>query len=120
VQLREQWPAGVVRGGDCVTGRYEINAGERIVDLDTDLEALPAWGLLCLHEATVADMVRMLGWKLHDPKLVGRVFRLREQIDKLRAENRALRRALLAFITEEVADTTVEETAVIEDETVPV
>jgi hypothetical protein len=120
VQLRERWPAGAVRGGDCVTGRYEIRPGERIVDLDTDLEALPAWGLLCLHEATVASMVEMLGWRLHDPKLVTRIFKLRDQIKLLRDENRALRQALSVLLGEEDADGVTEEIAVIEDEELPV
>jgi hypothetical protein len=117
MQVREQWPVDVVRGGDCVTGRYEVYPGEQIVDLDTDLEALPAWGRLCLHEATVADMVKVLGWKLHDPKLVGRVFRLREQVSALRTENGALRAALSAVIGD---TSTVADVPAIEDEEVPV
>jgi hypothetical protein len=107
----------VVRGGDFMTGRYEIAPGEQIIDCDTDLDSLPAWGLLCLHEQSVRDMVKALGWKLHDPKLVNRVFRLREQVGMLREENRVLRQALATIVGE---PTDIPETPVIEEETASV
>jgi hypothetical protein len=117
MQTRDRFPVDAVRGGDCVTGRYEVGPGEVIVDLDTDLEALPAWGRLCLHEDTVRQMMHLLGWKLHDPKTVARVFKLRDQCLALRRENAALRNALAAVIND---TSTVDTVPVIEDEEVPV
>jgi hypothetical protein len=116
MQLRPAFPVDAVKGGDFVTGRYEVRANEWVVDLDTDLDTMPAWGRLCLHSATVEMMVAVLGWKLHDPRLVGRVFRQGEQMRALRAENASLRAALGAL----VGAVDVAETPVSDDEVAPV
>jgi hypothetical protein len=118
MQLRSAFPVDAVKGGDFVSGHYELAPGDRVVDLDTDLDAMPAWGKLCLHEQTVGLMVTLLGWKLHDPKLVGRVIRQNEQIQRLRTENASLRAALVAMVGEAAVE--VPETPVSVDEAVTV
>lgn len=58
----QRWPANTVGGCDFVTGLADIRPGERIVDLECDLDALPAWGQLAIHENTVRNLNRALGW----------------------------------------------------------
>jgi hypothetical protein len=68
VKALDFWPAGTVGGSDFVTGRATINrdAGERIVNLEVDLDAMPAWGLLAIHQDTVRNILLCLGWPTPD------------------------------------------------------
>ncbi len=93
MQLRDRFPVDAVTGGDFVTRRYELRPGQRVVDLDTDLDALPQWGRLCLHEDTVRDMARLLGFEA-DPELAERAMRLAAEVEALRSENHTLLGAL--------------------------
>lgn len=98
MQVRTAFPLDAVTGGDFVTRRYEVGEGDRVVDLDIDLDGLPAWGRLCLHEQTVQLMMTALGWE-HDPHLAAKVKEQRDDIAKLRKQNRALADAVHAMLT---------------------
>jgi len=97
MQTREAFPVDVVTGGDFVTGRYQVAPGERIVDLDTDVDALPQWGRLCLHEETVKLMMNALGWT-YDENLSRKVQQQAAELNRIRKVNRQMRDALVAVI----------------------
>lgn len=72
MQLRENvsgFPLGTCGGGDFVTGN-PLAPGDRIIDLDLDIEHRPAWGRVCLSESTVRLMAQMIGWEPADDKKV--------------------------------------------------
>jgi hypothetical protein len=58
----QRWPANVCAGADFITGQWEIHPGERIVDCELDLDTKPMWGQVALHEDTVRNLNRALGW----------------------------------------------------------
>jgi hypothetical protein len=97
MQLLDAFPAHAVTGADFVTGVYEIKPGEHVVDLQVDLDTLPAWGVLCLHETTVKLMMAALGWKF-DPKLHAKVQQQAAEIDRLRRVNKQMRDALVGVV----------------------
>jgi hypothetical protein len=97
MEVRDAFPAGAVTGADFVTGRYEMAPGDRVVDLQVDLDALPAWGLLCLHESTVTLMMTALGWE-YDPVLAAKV----KELARLRKLNKQMRDAM-TVLTETLA-----------------
>ena len=97
MQTRDAFPVDAVTGADFVTGRYEVKPGERVVDLDTDLDALPAWGRLCLHEQTVMLMMTALGWE-YDPMVTRRVKEQAAEIARLRKVNRQMSEAMVAIV----------------------
>jgi hypothetical protein len=97
MQLRDAFPAGTVTGADFVTGVYEILPGQRVVDLDVDLDALPAWGRLCLHESTVKLMMSTLGWA-YDENLSRKVQQQAAENARLRKINKQMRDALVAVV----------------------
>jgi hypothetical protein len=94
MQVRDAFPVDAVTGGDFITGRYEVASGERVVDFDADLDALPAWGRLCVHENTVKLMMTALGWD-YDPVLAGKVKEQAAEIARLRKVNKQMRDALV-------------------------
>jgi hypothetical protein len=61
VKVRNQFPSYATKNCDFVTGQRKEG---RILDLQIDVETLPAVGMLCVHENTVKVMVTKLGWKL--------------------------------------------------------
>lgn len=93
MQLRDAFPVGTALGACFVTGAYELRDGQKVVDLDRDLEDMPPWGRLCLHPEAVRQMCVLLGWET-DPKLTSRVRRQQATITQLRAEVAELRTAL--------------------------
>lgn len=97
MQLRDRFPVDAVTGGDFATGRWEIEPGERVVDLDVDLDALPAWGRLCLHERTVRLMMNTLGWN-YDPEISSKVQKQAAEITRLRKINKQMRDALVSVV----------------------
>jgi hypothetical protein len=101
MEVRDAFPAGAVTGADFVTGRYEMAPGDRVVDLQVDLDALPAWGLLCLHESTVTLMMTALGWE-YDPVLAAKVKEQAAELARLRKLNKQMRDAM-TVLTETLA-----------------
>jgi hypothetical protein len=97
MQLRDRYPVDAVGGGDFVTGNSTIEPGERIVDLDVDLDALPMWGRLCVHERTVRLMADLLGLCV-DGAMPARLATANDELMRLRAVNRRLRDALGAVV----------------------
>jgi len=97
MQVRDAFPVDAVTGGDFITGRYEVAPGERVVDFDSDLDALPSWGRLCVHENTVKLMMTALGWE-HDPVLAGKVKEQAAELARLRKVNKQMRDALVSVV----------------------
>jgi hypothetical protein len=94
MQARPAYPVDAVTGGCFVTRRYEIAPGEMICDLDCDLEALPAWGRLCVSELGVRMMANCLGIEIPDGDILGDNILLAEENERLAAENAELRAAV--------------------------
>ena len=61
MKVAARFPVHACRNADFVTGRSQPG---RVVDLQVDIETLPAIGMLCIHEDTVKQMVHKLGWKI--------------------------------------------------------
>ena len=97
MQLRDEYPDGTAGGCDFVSLSSEVKPGDRIVDLDRDLDVLPAWGRLCIHERTVAQMMALLGWE-YDPVLSSKVKEQAAEMARLRKANRKFRDALVSVI----------------------
>jgi hypothetical protein len=97
MQVRDAFPTDACTGADFITGRYEVEPGERIVDLDVDLDALPAWGRLCVHERTVRLMMTALGWE-YDESVSRRVKEQAAELTRVRKVNRQMRDALVAVV----------------------
>ncbi|MET0578241.1 MAG: hypothetical protein ABW122_06255 [Ilumatobacteraceae bacterium] len=86
MQARNAYPLDAVTGGCFVTRRYEIVPGERIVDLDCDLDTLPAWGRLCVSEQAVRLMAGCLDIEIPEENILDANEKLRTENRKLRAE----------------------------------
>ena len=67
------------------------------MDLDTDLDALPAWGRLCVHEQTVRLMMTALGWE-YEENAIRKIKDQAAEINRLRKENAGFRKAMEAMI----------------------
>lgn len=83
MQARNAYPTDAVTGGCFVTRRYEIAPGEKVCDLDIDLDTLPAWGRLVVSELAVRLMARCLDIEIPENDIL-------EANEKLRARNRTL------------------------------
>lgn len=94
MQARPAYPVDAVTGGCFVTRRYEIADGELICDLDCDLEALPAWGRLCVSELGVRMMANCLGIEIPDRDVIRENEELVAANDALSRENDELREAV--------------------------
>jgi hypothetical protein len=97
MQLRDAYPDGTAGGCDFVSLSSEVAPGDRIVDLDRDLDVLPAWGRLCIHENTVKQMMAVLGWE-YDPVLTSKVKEQAAEIARLRKANKKFRDALVSVV----------------------
>ena len=97
MQVRDAYPVDAVTGGDFITGSYEVKPGDRVVDFDTDLDALPAWGRLCVHENTVKLMMTALGWE-YDENAVRKIKEQAAEIARIRKVNRQMSEALVAVV----------------------
>jgi len=62
-----RFPSYAVRNADFVTGRRKDG---RVIDLQIDVETLPAVGMLCIHEDTVLAMVKKLKWEIAEPGIL--------------------------------------------------
>lgn len=95
MQLLGQFPPGCARNCDFVDRtRYTVGLDEKVIDLQVELEDLPAVGSLVIHQETVASMVALLGWRLEDPAARDELLRVVALNEQLHEENRALRQAL--------------------------
>lgn len=99
MRLWAAFPAYAAHNAD-VFGRSTLEPGERVIDLQTDLEDLPATGGLCLRESTIKGMLQMLGYDIVTPEHEEQDAALRAEIDRLALVEReyeelreALRRA---------------------------
>ncbi len=81
MQLRDHYLNDPVGNSCFITGRYEVAEGERIIDLDLDLETKPAYGRVCLSELAVKLLNQQLGWNV-EPEA---------KLTDLRRENKQLR-----------------------------
>lgn len=97
MQLRDRFPVDACTGGDFITGRYELAPGQHVVDLDRDLDALPAWGRLCIHEDTVRLMMVCLDWD-YDPAVGEKLREARAEIARVRSVNKKLTQAIVAIV----------------------
>jgi hypothetical protein len=97
MEARPAFPVDAVTGGDFVTGAYELRPGERVLDLGRDLDNLPAWGRLCVHEDTVKLMMEALGWR-YDPDVRAKVQTQAAEITRLRKINKQMRDALVGVV----------------------
>jgi hypothetical protein len=94
MQLRPAFPVDAVGGYCFITLRHEIPEGDMVIDLDRDLDALPAWGRLCVLPDAVRLMAELLGWKILDPSEDTPVKHLKAMVAQLTDENEALRKAM--------------------------
>ena len=80
-----RFPTGAVRNADFVTGRRKEG---QVVDLQVGVETLPPVGVLVVHEDTVRNMVKKLGWELQEgdslAKAEARVAELEVELEDIR------------------------------------
>src|SRR5262245_111874 len=94
MQRRDSYPLDTVTGACLVTGSSDLKHGP-IVDLDLDVETLPAWGRVCVSAQGVRLMATCLGWNV-DPTIDDQLDQLRAERDELEEENHQLRKVLSA------------------------
>lgn len=94
MQTRPSYPTDTATGACFITGRYEVPDGEVVIDLDLDVETLPAWGRLCLSQLAVELLMQQLGWERPTENLVDANTRLRDENKVLRVKARQLQNAL--------------------------
>lgn len=94
MQVRTRFPTGTARNADLITGKYEIKPGDKVLDLDRDLEDMPPFGRMCLHSDTVRLMATTLGWTIEEEASPSKLRKLQSTNDALRAELNELREAL--------------------------
>ena len=86
MKVRAQFPTYATKNCDFVTGQRPKTG--RILDLQVDVETLPAVGMLCVHENTVKAMVAKLGWNLENDDALAhaesQVIELEEQLETVR------------------------------------
>ena len=91
MQLRDRYPVDTVTGACLITRRSDV---ETIVDLDLDVDTLPAWGRICISESGVRQLMTCLGWELPEENVLDANAKLRADNRSLRTENTALRTAI--------------------------
>jgi hypothetical protein len=91
MQLRSSFPVDTVTGACLITGSSGID--EPIVDLDLDVDTLPAWGRVCISANGVRLLNTCLGWNV-DPTVDDQLDQLRAERDELEEENHQLREKL--------------------------
>lgn len=86
MERRDHYPTDTVTGGCFLTGDYATDEG--VVDLNVNLDTLPAWGRLCISPKAVRGLVTTLGWELRseaDSKLKVENKRLKAENDRMHA-----------------------------------
>jgi hypothetical protein len=91
MQLRDRYPVDTVTGACLVTRRSDV---EPIVDLDLDVDTLPAWGRICISQTGVRQLMTCLGWELPEENVLAANAKLRDDNRVLRKENTGLRAAI--------------------------
>lgn len=97
MQLRESYPTDTVGGACFITGRYELDDDEKVIDCDINLDAKPAWGRVCISAEAVRQMGVLLGWDM-SPRKDKQMSKLREAHAIVMVENQELREALRSVI----------------------
>ena len=97
MQLRPAFPVDTVGGACFITLSSTIPEGEQVIDLDRDLEDMPAWGRLCILPDAVRLMCAALDWDV-DPDKQRRIREQKATIAQLRAEREQLLAALSAVV----------------------
>lgn len=92
------YPADTATGACLITRKSKVRPGDTIIDLQSDLESLPAFGRLCIHEDGVRLLITQLGWKLPDDKMEEELATLVTQNAQLRSELADLREALVSVL----------------------
>lgn len=92
------YPYDAVGGGCFITGRYQFDEGERCLDLDVDLDALPPYGRLVLSERAIKGMVVELGWTLLTPELTEHIDTLEAELSELRSQLDELSDAMAGMV----------------------
>ncbi len=87
MKTHDTFPVGTATGACLITLKSDPRKVGRIVDIDRDLEDLPAWGRICISERGVALLAEQLKMKLV-PKATLKAEAKEEaaEIDRLRAE----------------------------------
>lgn len=93
MQLRPAFPVDAVGGACFVTLSSTVDEGEQVIDLDRDLEAMPAWGRLCVLPTAVRQMCELLGWDVDTDK-AAKIKKLRAEVSVLTMERDMLRMAI--------------------------
>jgi hypothetical protein len=106
VKVLDVYPAGAVGGCCLILKTWEIKPGEKVVDLDIDLDDLPMQGRLVLSQKAVQLLNTELGWKVVDVKEAKSVAAEQAKIIRqLETENARLLEALRGvFAAAQVAD----------------
>ena len=84
MQLRDAFPVDTVTGACLVTGSSDVKHGP-FVDLDLDVDTLPAWGRIVISAKGVRLMMTCLGWE-YDPTVFDQVAQLTAERDELEEE----------------------------------
>jgi hypothetical protein len=100
MQVRDRYPSHAVGGCCFVTKNAVLARGERVLDLDVDVDTMPAFGTLCVSETAVKLMADQLGYVV-DAGMQAKLKAQRETIVALRAAETDLR-AKLANIADAV------------------
>jgi hypothetical protein len=97
MQVRHSFPAHAATGACFITRKHQPPP-EGIIDLDVDLDDLPAFGSLCVHPVAVEAMAGALGWKVMKSGAQENNRKLKAANDQLRAELAELRSALRSVL----------------------
>lgn len=90
METRPAFPQDTVTGGCFLTGEYKVADGEQIIDLNRNLDSLPAWGRLCIHPVAVRNMLAVLGWTWYETPQSDKVATLQRKVEDQRNEIMAL------------------------------
>lgn len=93
---RTAYPADTATGACLITRSSRVKPGETIIDLQMDVESLPSYGRLCIHEHGVRLLNVQLGWQVRDPDEDEQIEQMRATMEELRSELTAARDALRA------------------------
>lgn len=90
MRIHSRIPAGAVRNAD-VFGSPKLKPGERVVDLEVEIEHLPARGKLVIKESTVVSMARKLNYRIEtEDEYAERNADLLAELEHLRARDARL------------------------------